>query len=192
MEKNFTGQSLSLAILVLLFLTGLSILPSGTLGDFDYRKMDIFSDIRDSLAISPLEPVKDTMVVDSILFAIPDSLVWSAADSTSLPDSLRIVAQKDSIYFGRIIEDYTYDQQGLNAFFLAIDSIRMGGSVRIAWYGDSFVEGDILVGDLRDTLQSVWGGSGVGFVPITSEVAQFKRTIKHNFKGWTSYSIVKK
>jgi hypothetical protein len=168
------------------------MLPSGSLADFDYRKMDIFSDIRDSMAISPLEPVKDTIAVDSTIFAIPDSLLGSATDSASLPDSLRIVPQKDSTFFGRIIEDYTYDQQGLTAFFLAIDSIRMGGTVRIAWYGDSFVEGDILVGDLRDTLQSVWGGSGVGFVPITSEVAQFKRTIKHNFKGWTSYSIVKK
>jgi hypothetical protein len=54
------------------------------------------------------------------------------------------------------------------------------------------VEGDILVGDLRDSLQSSWGGSGVGFVPVTSEVAQFKRTIKHQFKGWNTYSIIKK
>jgi len=47
--------------------------------------------------------------------------------------------------------------------------------VRIAWYGDSFSEGDILVSDLRDTLQSLYGGNGVGFVPITSEIAGFRR-----------------
>ena len=45
------------------------------------------------------------------------------------------------------------------------------GKVRIAWYGDSFSDGDILVSDLRDTLQSLYGGNGVGFVPITSQVA---------------------
>ena len=43
MEKNYTGQVLWLALLVLLLLTGLSLLPGGmTLGDFEFRKMDIF------------------------------------------------------------------------------------------------------------------------------------------------------
>ena len=32
------------------------------------------------------------------------------------------------------------------------------GKVRIAWYGDSFSDGDILVSDLRDTLQSLYLG----------------------------------
>lgn len=99
----------------------------------------------------------------------------------------------DSSLFGQIIEDYTFDKKGLSSFFAAIDSIRSHQrTVRVAFYGDSFVEGDILLGDLRDTLQTRWGGEGVGFVPITSEVAQFKRTFKHQYKGWISHSIVKR
>jgi len=64
------------------------------------------------------------------------------------------------------------------------------GKVRIAWYGDSFSDGDILVSDLRDTLQSLYGGNGVGFVPITSEIAGFRRSVIHSFGGWNTASIL--
>jgi len=62
--------------------------------------------------------------------------------------------------------------------------------VRIAWYGDSFTEGDILVSDLRDTLQSLYGGNGVGFVPITSDIAGFRQSVIHSFGGWNTSSIL--
>jgi lysophospholipase L1-like esterase len=62
--------------------------------------------------------------------------------------------------------------------------------VRIAWYGDSFSDGDILVSDLRDTLQSLYGGNGVGFVPITSELAGFRQSVIHGFGGWNTTSIL--
>lgn len=62
--------------------------------------------------------------------------------------------------------------------------------IRIAWYGDSFSDGDILVSDLRDTLQSLYGGNGVGFVPITSEIAGFRQSLIHSFSGWNTYSIL--
>lgn len=190
MEKNYTRQALGLSFLILLLLTGLSLLPGGmTLGDFEFRKMDIFSDIRDSTSAVAAESKKDLTPTDSLEYEFQDSLALSDSIST---DSIVVIPAKDSTYFGRIIEDYSYDQQGLNRFFAAIDSIGRGRTVRVAWYGDSFVEGDILIGDLRDTLQTAWGGSGVGFVPITSEVAQFKRSLKHDFRGWTAYSMVKK
>lgn len=64
------------------------------------------------------------------------------------------------------------------------------GKVRIAWYGDSFSDGDIMVSDLRDTLQSLYGGNGVGFVPITSEIAGFRRSVIHSFGGWNTSSIL--
>jgi len=64
------------------------------------------------------------------------------------------------------------------------------GKVRIAWYGDSFSDGDILVSDLRDTLQSMYGGNGVGFVPITSEIAGFRQSVIHSFGGWNTTSIL--
>ncbi|MFN0176554.1 MAG: GDSL-type esterase/lipase family protein [Saprospiraceae bacterium] len=194
MEKNYSKQALFLPILVLILLTGLSLLPAGLkLGDFELRKMDIFADVRDSTAVEA-ESLSETLPPpDTFEYFPQDSLSTVLTDTTNIqPDSLRVIPPKDSVFFGKIIEDYSFDQQGLNRFFRAVDSISRGRTVRIAWYGDSFVEGDILVGDLRDTLQTAWGGAGVGFVPITSEVAQFKRSLKHNFRDWTAYSIIKK
>lgn len=187
--KNYLGQTLGLALLVLLLLAGLSFVPENfSIGDFQLRKMDIFADIRSD---EMPKPEKDLPPSDTTAF-IPEDTAYLAVSDTIPADSLGPLPPKDSASFGKIIEDYTFDQQGLSRFFAAIDSIRTGRTVRVAWYGDSFVEGDILIGDLRDTLQSVWGGGGVGFVPVTSEVAQFKRTLKHQFHGWTTYSIVKK
>ena len=87
------------------------------------------------------------------------------------------------------VEDYTNDTTGLDIFLSALDSSQ-NKNVRIAWFGDSYVEGDILLDPLRDTLQAIFGGSGVGFVPIASEVAGFRQTIIHSFDNWKTYAIV--
>lgn len=55
--------------------------------------------------------------------------------------------------------------------------------VRIAYFGDSMEEGDLVTQDLRSMLQDNYGGSGVGFVPVTSIVAGFRQTIIHSFSS---------
>jgi hypothetical protein len=189
--KNYIGQTLGLVVLVLGFTTGLSLLPEGyAVGDFQFRAMDIFSDIRSRP--EPAHPAGKPAFVPDTMRTQPvrDTL----ADTSRLAGNIPVhgpLPPVDSMYFGVTIEDYTADRKGLNRFFAGIDSIRYGRTVRVGFFGDSFIEGDILLGDLRDTLQSVWGGEGVGFVPITSEVARFKRSLVHDFKGFTAYSIVK-
>jgi hypothetical protein len=192
MEKNQTGQVLLFCLLLLLLLTALSALPTGiNLFDFELRAMDIYADVRDTLPHRETQSPTSSPETEEQVIVPVDTL---AGDTTATvePAPPPILPPKDSALYGRIVEDYTPDQKGLERFFAAVDSISQGRTVRVAWYGDSFVEGDILVGDLRDTLQTLWGGTGVGFVPITSEVAQFKRTLKHQFKGWTAFSIIKK
>lgn len=188
--KNYLGQTLVLTAVLILLLAGLSFVPENlNMGGFDLKKMDIFADIRSG---APGIPANDSLPPADSSFVFPeDTLALAQVDTVAL-DSFGPLPPKDSADFGRIIEDYSFEQHGLTRFFEAVDSIKNGRRVRIAWYGDSFVEGDILIGDLRDTLQSIWGGGGVGFAPVTSEVAQFKRTLKHQFRGWATYSIVKK
>ena len=62
-------------------------------------------------------------------------------------------------------------------------------SVRVAFMGDSFVEGDILTADLRELLQDTFHGGGVGYVPVASPFTGFRQTIKTTSKGWTPYNI---
>lgn len=53
-------------------------------------------------------------------------------------------------------------------FYEALDEVKER-PVHIAYFGDSFIEADILTGDLRDMLQERYGGCGVGFVDATSD-----------------------
>jgi hypothetical protein len=55
--------------------------------------------------------------------------------------------------------------------------------IRIGYFGDSIVEGDLVTEDLRRMLQVYFGGSNVGFVPITSIVAGFRQSVTHSFSS---------
>ena len=58
------------------------------------------------------------------------------------------------------------------------------GKVRIAWLGDSFIEGDQLTKTFRSKIQQYFGGFGVGFVPVTSvTVDGFRSTISQKWTG---------
>ena len=63
-------------------------------------------------------------------------------------------------------------------------------SVRVAFMGDSFVEGDILTADLRELMQDSFHGLGVGYTPVASPFTGFRQTIKTQSKGWTPYNIM--
>lgn len=69
---------------------------------------------------------------------------------------------------------------------------RYGTRVRIAFLGDSFVEGDILTADLREQLQTAFGGCGCGFAPAASPLTGFRRTVKTTSRGWSSYNIMQR
>ena len=64
--------------------------------------------------------------------------------------------------------------------------------VRVAFMGDSFVEGDILTADLRELLQDTFHGGGVGYVPVASPFTGFRQTVKTTAKGWTPYNIMQR
>ena len=188
--KNYLDHAITLTLLALFMLISLSYLPVNlSPGGFTLRSMDIFSDVRTDAAL-PFEQAESAggPSYDTTYYSPSDTAGWASMDSSAKALAFRV----DTADYGHIIEDYTYMQRGLAGFFSSLDSVKYGRTVRVAWYGDSFVEGDILIGDLRDTLQALWGGHGVGFVPITSEVAQFRRTVKHQFGGWNTFSIVKK
>lgn len=57
--------------------------------------------------------------------------------------------------------------------------------LRIAYFGDSIIEGDILTCDLRKALQSKIGGKGLGYIPIISPVSMFRDGIRtQNSDNW--------
>lgn len=86
------------------------------------------------------------------------------------------------------IEDFT--DGGLRAFCDTL--LHADRPVRIAFLGDSFVEGDILTADLREQLQNAYGGGGTGFAPIASPLTAFRRSVKTQSRGWNSYGIMQR
>ncbi len=73
----------------------------------------------------------------------------------------------------------------LAGFLAKLHELKTGKKrkIRIAYFGDSMIEGDLLTQTLRKLLQQAFGGSGVGFVPITSQVSKFRQTAIDNYSG---------
>ncbi|RZJ53981.1 MAG: hypothetical protein EOO44_06625 [Flavobacterium sp.] len=63
--------------------------------------------------------------------------------------------------------------------------------VRIAYYGDSMTDGDLIVQDVRMNYQERFGGNGVGFVSIISESSASRGSVKTLFsKNWKTQSYL--
>ncbi|MFI3282953.1 MAG: hypothetical protein SNG10_05490 [Rikenellaceae bacterium] len=90
------------------------------------------------------------------------------------------------------IENYdsTADDNPLHRLYAKLNT--PASTIRIALLGDSFVEGDILSCDLREILQSRYGGQGAGFAPIDSPLTRYRRTVKTTSQGWTTFNIMQK
>jgi lysophospholipase L1-like esterase len=89
-----------------------------------------------------------------------------------------------------IIEDYTANGNGFAHLkrALANASSRVA---RIAVIGDSYIEGDILTMNIRESLQNIYGGAGVGYVPLASEVSGFRTSVREQSNGWTIHDMRK-
>ncbi len=65
------------------------------------------------------------------------------------------------------------------------------GKARIAYFGDSMNDGDLIVQDIRSAYQAQYGGKGVGFVSITSLSASSRSSVTHEFsKNWNTQSFL--
>lgn len=100
---------------------------------------------------------------------------------------------------GFVAESYVYPKTNkekivgnldqLKFFFEALKSSK-NEKIRVAHFGDSAIEGDLVTADLRENLQNRFGGNGVGFVSITSQDIQFRQTTKHSFsENWKEGSL---
>ena len=197
-EKNYFGRLIVILLTTLIACIGMYRLPDQVLG-FTLKKVDVLSDVRvrsihNSLDLQIDEPEEELILpIDS----------QTIADSTSDSDLTAVqLLERDSLY--RLvastsntdsvqvrIEDFSVGYTGLKHFFSALNQIHsLGRPVRIAFMGDSFIEGDIILADFRARMQEFFGGSGVGFVPVTSKVEQYRPTINQTSKGWKTSSIL--
>jgi hypothetical protein len=107
----------------------------------------------------PPAPKKDSVLIkkDSVMAPVYDFELYNTA---------------------RLITRFSADtsQSALQKFAEKLHELRSGKKrkIRIAYFGDSMIEGDLISQTLRKELQGSFGGCGVGFVPINSPVAKFR------------------
>ena len=187
MRRNHLYRSFGLLIVSGLLAYGLSelLVSVGPIAGYRVKEFNPLSDLLDTTAAQSSETL-------SIPLQIPDD---TTAQSLLPVDSTRSeVVTADTLpplELSERLMDYSEGQSALRRLRAAL---REGHSraVRIAFVGDSFIEGDILVDPFRKALQQTYGGGGVGYVPLTSPVARFRQSIQQRFEGaWQETSANK-
>ena len=87
----------------------------------------------------------------------------------------------------KILTNFSADatRPALPRLIAKLHAIKSGKKtkIRVAWFGDSLVEADILSMEFRKQMQQYFGVFGVGFIPATSITSKFRITATHTWKG---------
>ena len=164
--------SLGLVLTVFVALLALHWLPAITIDGHTMRRVDLLSEVR--------YPKQQPLKADSDTIPLPPVVKPAFVDTCRTGMTC--------------IEDYSDSTfRGMRPFYEALNRLSSGDEedrqVRIAVFGDSFIEADIFTADLREMLQKRFGGCGVGFVAITSATNGFRPTVRHTFGGWESHAV---
>lgn len=185
MQNNNLWKPFVLTLLVVSALLALFYLPRFSVLGHDMRRVNLLSDIQ--------RRTDDGRILAEVYADSVDGIVEETFDSASV--KVEHIAYVDSVPegmtaiedFGATDADTDYAARTMDHFYEALSSASER-PVRIAYFGDSYIEGDILTAHLRDMLQSRYGGSGVGFVDISSITAGFRTTVGAKSSGWVSHN----
>ncbi|MDR0843720.1 MAG: hypothetical protein LBN71_00725 [Tannerella sp.] len=151
----------------------LMLIPAFDVFGFEFRKADMLADIRVETDPTPALDMEDSPEEEA------DSEDVEAVIPAIEPDTC-----KEGIV---CINDYSVQHNALSHFYEAL--AENNRPVRIAYFGDSFIEGDLLTCSLRDLFHEQYGGKGVGFVPIHTVTSGFRITVSSYAGGWSEHCI---
>lgn len=181
--KIFFQTFLLLALSAVIFLILKSWLPQKLFSEKQKLNKNI---VIDSLLLEAIEEEKLLERDSAFIISKPQrsspKIIFESTDGIAFPPES--------------LEDFTGFQYLIPYFEKLYQwQTHQKGSIRIAYFGDSMTDGDMIVQDLRREMQRRYGGQGVGFVPITSESAASRSSVNHQFSAnWKvlSYLNVKK
>ena len=150
--KDNICRTLLLTFLVALFLFFLHFLPTFKIDGTELREIDILSDL-----------ARQKKELKEVIPSPKEPSASIAYDKDGKTVDFREVWPKGT---ERIVDYSAGKPGGLDHFYSQLNRLAqrqaVGRPVRIAYFGDSFIEGDILLADLREDLQRQYGGYGVG------------------------------
>lgn len=183
--KNKSAYPLYIITGTLLCLIALSLVNNSfSINNFTTRPLDMLADFRKAAPeeIIPVDSTEQKTEVQG-----KDSVKVKVLHSPEVHD---FMTYQGILEYMLPVDTLATRDDGMQRFLLALQELKSGKrkKVRIAYFGDSMIEGDLITADLRDSLQTFFGGSGVGFVPIASVVSSFRTTIAHTFsRNWKDY-----
>jgi len=124
---------------------------------------------------------------------LPERLfAQTVQDNNIVVDSLMLLAMAKSSKAeidDTAVGDINFD--GLLRFFQKLFTLEKTkkGSVRIAYFGDSMIESDLIVQRFRKNYQKKFGGQGIGFVPLSNLTHYLSGSIQYEYSPeWNTYS----
>ncbi len=183
--KNYIYSVFFLVLLVVVILLGLKSIE-GEANKVDLKPVDMLSQVAKDQQVQTVP-----FVGNELMDSVSEDKNSKIPQDKQLPLTQSIISANDNNQLGIIrFNDYSENKSGLNSFWANLSNIKtLNRPVRIAFFGDSFIEGDILSGDLRHLFQENFGGKGVGMMPVTSQVTGFRKTIIHQFSAWNTRSF---
>ncbi|RZJ70922.1 hypothetical protein [Flavobacterium sp.] len=184
--KSYFFSSFLIVLLSAVFFLGIKrVLPNKIFSDKAGTTKNV---LIDSMLIDAFEAEKKQAVLDSA-----NGIDGKAEAGEGMPNQPVVYYPTDGIQFPEeTFEKYKGDQY-LIPFYEKLYQLETTGkgNVRIAYFGDSMTDGDMIVQDFRTNMQEQFGGRGVGFVSITSESAASRNSIKHEYGGnWKMQSYL--
>ncbi|MCF0244613.1 MAG: hypothetical protein HUK06_07545 [Bacteroidaceae bacterium] len=150
--RNQLYKTLLLPVFVIVGLIALSYLPETTVyGDEPLKRVDILSDVKNkTYSVSEAEK----------LIAQAEEERKQLLANDSIPPGVTPIedfSTRDSMFM-------------MERFYQKLNEIdQLDRPVRIAYFGDSFVGGDILTGDFREMMQDKFGGCGLGALDLIQD-----------------------
>lgn len=172
-RSEFKVFVVAMAVFMILLL--LSFLSAPTIGGMSLREVHILGDIL------PKEK-KDINIISRPQRSMQNSVAEAKAKADGR-------YQEYCPKGVTMITDYAEDKAGgMNHFYAMLDQVKqLDRPVRIAYYGDSFIEADILTVDLRELLQEKFGGCGIGWIDCEKGTNGSRPTVSLESKGFEGY-----
>lgn len=179
---NNTYKTLLLTVLTIICLIFLHFLPPMKVGGTELRRIDILADLTARKNTAGLLPPAQAHRAERVY-----------RDSNGKKVNFKEHWKKGT----EPITDFAEGQAGgPDAFYEKLTRLaegkKNGRSVRIAYYGDSYIEVDILVEHLREALQKHYGGKGAGWLDAGNDLNRYRHTVTFDFNGMTEHMARKR
>ena len=168
-NKNRRWWAFLLVLIVVGTLLGMFYLPRTAVAGEELRRVNILSDVQ--------QRDEEGNIVAEVKADAAEGHVEQRVDSAAI--RVKQEAYVDAVPKGMTaIEDFAPSgaRREMDKFYASLGQSR-NRPVRVAYFGDSYIEGDILTMDLRALLQQKFGGKGVGFVEIACVSSDFRRSV---------------